>query len=75
MSDREETEIDIIVSQTDLRCMSAQITDRILIESILATVISCTTALLHISGQDTIIVMDTGCAFFRHMSIDIFTMV
>ena len=38
------------------------------------TVTSCTTALLHTSGQDTITVMDTEYAFFLHMFTDMYTM-
>ena len=46
----------------------------ILTEFTHVTEISCTTALLHISGQDTTTVMDTEYAFFLHMFTDMYTM-
>lgn len=65
---------DINISQTD-QCRCALTIDRMSTEFIHATVTSCTTELLHISGQDTITIMDIGCVYFRHMSTDMFTMV
>jgi hypothetical protein len=59
-----------IISQ----CRSVRITDMILTEFTHVTEISCTTALLHISGQDTTTVMDTEYAFFLHMFTDMYTM-
>jgi hypothetical protein len=38
------------------------------------TVTSCTTALRHTSGQDTITVTDIEYAFFLHMFTDMYTM-
>ena len=69
---------DIRVVVTDRRiisqCRSVRITDMILTEFTHVTATSCTTALLHISGQDTTTVMDTECAFFLHMFTDMYTM-
>ena len=74
MSVREDIRVVVMDRRIISQCRSVQITDMILTEFTHVTEISCTTALLHISGQDTTTVMDTEYAFFLHMFTDMYTM-